>query len=136
MIEILPALLVQFAVTAALSFVLGLELHGTRRMQEEGVGFGTTRTLTLIGAAGFVLWLLDGSPPRGVYVAGLLSLALWFAVYLARRDSLRPGARRAPSCRRSSPCWPTCSARWCSPSPAGWSPPWSLWPFSCWRRNR
>ncbi len=90
MSDLLPALLVQFAVTVALSFVLGLELHGTRRIQAEGVGFGTTRTLTLIGAAGFVLWLLDGSPPRGVYVVGLIGLALWFAVYLARQDRAAP----------------------------------------------
>ncbi|MBU6439083.1 MAG: DUF4010 domain-containing protein [Betaproteobacteria bacterium] len=80
----LPPLLLQFAATAALAFVLGLELHSYRRAQDEGVGFGTTRTLTLIGAAGFVLWLLDGVQPRGLYLAGLAALALWLAVDLAR----------------------------------------------------
>lgn len=80
----LPAPLLQFVATVVLSFVLGLELHSYRRAQGEGIGFGTTRTLTLIGAAGFVLWLLDGSAPRGLYLAGLLALAAWLAVGLAR----------------------------------------------------
>ena len=80
----LPPLLLQFAATAALAFVLGLELHSYRRAQDEGVGFGTTRTLTLIGAAGFVLWLLDGTQPRGLYLVGLVALAAWLAVDLAR----------------------------------------------------
>ena len=80
----LPPLLLQFAASAALAFVLGLELHSYRRAQDEGVGFGTTRTLTLIGAAGFVLWLLDGTRPRGLYLVGLAALAVWLAVDLAR----------------------------------------------------
>ncbi len=75
--DALPPQLVEFGVTVVLSFVLGLELHGYRRAQDEGVGFGTTRTLTLIGAAGFVLWLLDGAAPRGLYLAGLVVLAAW-----------------------------------------------------------
>ncbi len=87
-----PPLLLQFVATVVLAFVLGLELHGYRRAQDEGVGFGTTRTLTLIGAAGFVLWLLDGSAPHLLYLAGLLALALWLAVDLARRDAV-PAAR-------------------------------------------
>ncbi len=80
----LPPLLLQFTVTSVLAFVLGLELHGYRRAQSEGVGFGTTRTLTLIAAAGFVLWLLDVGAPHLLYLTGLASLALWLAVDLAR----------------------------------------------------
>ena len=76
----LPPLLLRFTATVVLSFVLGLELHSYRRSQDAGIGFGTTRTLTLIGAAGFVLWLLDGAAPRGLYLAGLAALALWLAV--------------------------------------------------------
>ena len=86
-----PALLLQFGATTVLSFVLGLELHSYRRAQDEGVGFGTTRTLTLIGAAGFVLWLLDGSQPRGLYLGGLLALAAWLAVDLARGERAGTG---------------------------------------------
>jgi len=92
----LPPLLLQFAATVVLSFVLGLELHGYRRAQGEGIGFGTTRTLTLIGATGFVLWLLDGSVPRSLYLAGLVALAVWLAVDLARRQS-RPAGSQADS---------------------------------------
>ncbi|MDE2121055.1 MAG: DUF4010 domain-containing protein, partial [Betaproteobacteria bacterium] len=87
----LPPLLLQFAATTVLAFVLGLELHGYRRSQDEGVGFGTTRTLTLIGAAGFVLWLLDGPQPRGLYLAGLVALAAWLAVDLARTEGPSAG---------------------------------------------
>jgi uncharacterized membrane protein (DUF4010 family) len=77
----LPPLLLEFAATVVLAFVLGLELHSYRRAQDEGVGFGTTRTLTLIGAVGFVLWVLPG----GLYVAGWAALTLWLAVDFWRR---------------------------------------------------
>ncbi|ODV12496.1 MAG: hypothetical protein ABT20_03725 [Rubrivivax sp. SCN 70-15] len=80
-----PLLLLQFGATVVLSFVLGLQLHSYRRAQDEGIGFGTTRTLTLVGAAGFVLWQLDGAQPRGLYLGGLIVLALWLAVDLARQ---------------------------------------------------
>jgi uncharacterized membrane protein (DUF4010 family) len=86
MIDALPTLLLLFTATVVLSFVLGLELHSYRRAQDEGIGFGTTRTLTLIGAAGFVFWLLDGSVPRGLYLGGLVALAAWLAVDLARAE--------------------------------------------------
>ncbi|OIQ81842.1 hypothetical protein GALL_363850 [mine drainage metagenome] len=85
----LPTPLLLFGATVVLSFVLGLELHGYRRAQDEGIGFGTTRTLTLIGAAGFVLWTLDGSAPRGLYLAGLAALAAWL---LADQLRARRGA--------------------------------------------
>lgn len=78
--SVLPPLLVHFAVTVILSFVLGLELHGYRRAQDEGIGFGTTRTLTLIGASGFVLWTLGGVGPSALYLAGFAALAVWLAV--------------------------------------------------------
>ncbi|MBW8075511.1 MULTISPECIES: hypothetical protein [Metallibacterium] len=44
-----------FSGTAVLSFVLGLELHSYRRAWGEGIDFGTTRTLTLIGAGATLL---------------------------------------------------------------------------------
>ena len=91
----LPPLLLQFAAAVVLSFVLGLELHSYRRAQDEAIGFGTTRTLTLIGVAGFVLWLLDGATPRGLYLMGLAALAVWLAVDLSR--GARTGAASAPS---------------------------------------
>ncbi|WP_448507448.1 MgtC/SapB family protein [Immundisolibacter sp.] len=100
----LPPLLLQFAATVVLSFVLGLELHSYRRAQDEGIGFGTTRTLTLIGAAGFVLWLLDGPQPRGLYLAGLAALAAWLTVDLAR--GARLGGALAAGCDASGALLP------------------------------
>jgi uncharacterized membrane protein (DUF4010 family) len=88
MTDTLPPLLLQFTATVVLCFVLGLELHSYRRSQAEGIGFGTTRTLTLIGAVGFVLWQLDGARPEGLYFAGLAALALWLGVDLWRRAVL------------------------------------------------
>ena len=120
----LPAPLLQFVATVVLSFVLGLELHSYRRSQDEGIGFGTTRTLTLIGALGFVLWLLDGVPAsvgapqilqhpanggsatavasallgtRGLYLAGLAALAVWLAVDLWPRVAQSTRAARQPA---------------------------------------
>ncbi len=89
MTDTIPPLLLQFATTTLLSFVLGLELHSYRRTQDEGIGFGTTRTLTLIGVAGFMLWLLDGSSPRGLYITGLGALTVWLAMDLARHSAAR-----------------------------------------------
>lgn len=91
--SVLPPLFIQFGATIALSFVLGLELHGYRRAQGEGVGFGTTRTLTLIGAAGFVLWTLTSNAPSSLYLAGFGALALWLAVnqWQARADGSSDG---------------------------------------------
>lgn len=79
----LPPMLGQFALTVAFSFVIGLELHSYRRVDQAGLGFGTTRTFTLIGLLGFVLFALDA---RGLlFVAGLLVLAVFLALYYWRR---------------------------------------------------
>ncbi len=80
---VLPPLLGQFALTVAFSFVIGLELHSYRRADQAGLGFGTTRTFTLIGLLGFVLFALDG---RGLlFGAGLVVLAVFLALYYRRR---------------------------------------------------
>lgn len=81
----LPVLLFQFATTVLLGFVLGLELHSYRRSQQQPLGFGTTRTITLTAAAGFLCWLLGAATAQGRYAfpAGLILLSAWLAVYLA-----------------------------------------------------
>jgi uncharacterized membrane protein (DUF4010 family) len=55
--QLLPPLLAGFLGTIGLAVIIGLELHAYRRRAEAAaLGFGTTRTITLIAAAGFVLW--------------------------------------------------------------------------------
>jgi uncharacterized membrane protein (DUF4010 family) len=76
----LPHLLTGFLATAGLAFIIGLELHAYRRRGEgallpEAQGFGTTRTVTLISALGFVLWVIAPVVPFCVGF-GVLGLAL------------------------------------------------------------
>ncbi len=81
--ELIPPLLWQFALTIAFSFVIGLEFHSYRRAAGRDLGFGTTRTFTLIGLFGFTLYLLD--PHGRLYLLGMLLLAAFLLVYYARR---------------------------------------------------
>ncbi len=76
----LPPLLSGFLGTVGLAFIIGLELHAYRRRGEgalppEAQGFGTTRTVTLIAALGFVLWVIAPITPFCVGL-GVLGLAL------------------------------------------------------------
>lgn len=80
---ILPPLLTQFIMTALLSFIIGLELHGYRRANKQDLGFGTTRTLALIGIAGFVMYMLDER--LVIYAAGLLGLMTLLGIYYHHR---------------------------------------------------
>ncbi len=75
--QALPPLLISFIATTLLAFVVGLELHSYRRAAGESLGFGTTRTLTLIATLGFGLFHLGGWPP---YVAGLVVIGLWLGI--------------------------------------------------------
>lgn len=69
--------------TVSLSFLIGLEFHKYQRSEGQGLGFGTVRTLSLVGLAGFLLFSLDAS---GVLFAlGFVVLAAWLALYYRRR---------------------------------------------------
>lgn len=73
-------LLTAFFATVGISFIIGLELHAYRRrgtapIDPQMLGFGTTRTITLISALGFVLWLIAPVAPFCVGM-GLLGLYL------------------------------------------------------------
>jgi uncharacterized membrane protein (DUF4010 family) len=80
---IFPPLLTQFVITALFSFIIGLEFHGYRRAHRQDLGFGTTRTFTLIGISGFVLYSIDDQ--LMIYTAGLLGLAVLLGIYYQRR---------------------------------------------------
>lgn len=83
----LPALLSQFLLVVALSFTIGLELHSYRRANNQDLGFGTTRTFTLIGVLGYVLYTLD--PKILFYGAGFIALVVFLAVYYHGRSAER-----------------------------------------------
>lgn len=80
---VFPSTFVAFVATALLGFLVGLELHSYRREAGPDLGFGTTRTLTLIAVLGFALWLID--PSRIAYSVGLASLAALLMIYYWRR---------------------------------------------------
>jgi uncharacterized membrane protein (DUF4010 family) len=87
MTAFLPAMLVGFLETLALAVIVGLELHAYRRRDhpktaQADLGFGTTRTIALIAAFGFVLW---SAAPVMPFCTGLLVLgALLVAEFLTR----------------------------------------------------
>ncbi len=70
----IPPLFEAFVVTVLFSFVIGLEVHSYRRASNQDLGFGTTRTLTLLAVMGFVLTALD--PQLWLFMAGMLVVAL------------------------------------------------------------
>lgn len=75
-----PYLLTAFLGTVGVGFIIGLELHAYRRrgaapLDPQTLGFGTTRTMTLIAALGFALWIIAPVVPFCVGL-GVLGLAL------------------------------------------------------------
>lgn len=85
----IPPLLVQFILTIAFSFVVGLEfrryLHLAKETNTENnhkPHFGSTRTFTLIGVLGFVLNALDNS--HVLYAVGLLLLGFLLLLFYWR----------------------------------------------------
>ncbi len=85
MTSFIPPLLGAFLSTIALAFLIGLELHAYRRRGDGlvvpvALGFGTTRTITLLAALGYVLWVAAPVVPFCVGFAvtgGLLMLEYW-----------------------------------------------------------
>lgn len=83
----LPPLLSHFLLVVALSFTIGLELHSYRRANNQDLGFGTTRTFTLIGVLGYVLYALDTQTV--FYGGGFIALVIFLAVYYYGRSGER-----------------------------------------------
>ena len=76
MSALLPAPLGAFLATIGLAFIIGLELHAYRRrgsanLSPEALGFGTTRTVTLLAALGFALWIIAPIMPFAIGLGGL-----------------------------------------------------------------
>lgn len=84
---LVPPLLTQFVITALLSFIIGLELHSYRQANEQDLGFGTTRTFTLIGVSGLVLYLIDDQ--LLAFLAGFFALITLLGIYYYRRTGER-----------------------------------------------
>jgi hypothetical protein len=86
----IPPLLGAFLLTLAMSFLLGLGLREYYLATKKTYYFGSTRTCTLIGILGFVLFQLQ---PNGVaYVGGLLALTVLLGIYYHAKASLQlPG---------------------------------------------
>ncbi|HFD79180.1 MAG TPA: DUF4010 domain-containing protein [Gammaproteobacteria bacterium] len=81
----LPILLIQFLATLLFSFLVGLEYHSYRQEGGKQVGFGTTRTFTIVGMLGFALWVVDSL--HVVFLGGLLALIVLLALYYWRRSA-------------------------------------------------
>ncbi|HQU04360.1 MAG TPA: DUF4010 domain-containing protein, partial [Acidocella sp.] len=87
MSNVIPPLLGGFLSTIALSFIIGLELHAYRRRDSKetvpiDLGFGTSRTITIIATSGFVLWSLAPVIP---FCAGLVTVTILLALDYQKR---------------------------------------------------
>jgi uncharacterized membrane protein (DUF4010 family) len=83
----IPTLLVQFFLTVAFSFVVGLEFRSYHHANDYKLHFGSTRTFVLIGVLGFILYTLDTS--RLLFTAGLLLLGGLLLVFYWRLSAER-----------------------------------------------
>lgn len=82
----LSPLFVAFVTTTLFGFVVGLELHSYRRAGGKDLGFGTTRTFTLLSILGFALSVL--SPNLELFAFGLAAISVLLALnYWARLRS-------------------------------------------------
>jgi len=81
--EINP-LLIDFVATAVFSFLIGLEIKAYRlkyfHKKNVEIFFGTTRTFTFIGIAGFVFYILD---PKNfsIFISGFLAITVLYAIF-------------------------------------------------------
>ena len=74
----IPPLLVQFVVTVAFSFVVGLEFRSYHHANDYRLHFGSTRTFVLIGVLGFILYTMDASRYCSPRVYCYWEVCCWF----------------------------------------------------------
>lgn len=80
----IPALISPFFLTLAVSFLIGIGLREYYEGEKKFDTFGTVRTFVFVGMLGFVLFQLPDIG-REAYLYGLLSLALFLALYYANK---------------------------------------------------
>jgi uncharacterized membrane protein (DUF4010 family) len=78
----IPPLLVQFIMTVAFAFVVGLEFRSYHHANDYKLHFGSTRTFVLTGVLGFILYSMDVS--RLLFAVGFLLLGLLLLVFYWR----------------------------------------------------
>ena len=78
------ALISPFFLTLAVSFLIGIGLREYYEGEKKYDTFGTVRTFVFVGMLGFVLFQLPDIG-REAYLYGLLSLALFLALYYANK---------------------------------------------------
>ena len=83
----MPPLLIHFLLVVALSFTIGLGLHSYRQTNNQDLGFGSTRTFTLIGVLGYVLYALNEQ--KLFYGAGFMGLSILLGIYYHSRADER-----------------------------------------------
>ena len=83
----IPPLLLQFIMTVAFSFVVGLEFRSYHHSNNYKLHFGSTRTFVLIGLLGFILYTLD--PSRLLFATGLVLLGALLMIFYWRLSEER-----------------------------------------------
>jgi len=83
----IPPLLLQFIMTVAFSFVVGLEFRSYHHNNNYKLHFGSTRTFVLIGLLGFILFTLD--PSRLLFASGLVLLGALLMIFYWRLSEER-----------------------------------------------
>lgn len=83
----IPPLLVQFMMTVAFSFVVGLEFRSYHHANDYKLHFGSTRTFVLIAILGFILYTMDTS--RLLFAAGLLLMGALLLVFYWRLSATK-----------------------------------------------
>jgi len=80
---LLPPLLSAFLLTLVMSFLLGLGLREYYLVAKKNYYFGSTRSCTLIGLLGFVLFHLQAG--GWLYLGGLLALTVLLGIYYSSK---------------------------------------------------
>jgi len=87
-IQEIPALFVHFLLTAAFSFIVGLEQRKQHPENDEMITFGTDRTFVFIGLLGFVLLIAD-PVGRYLYMLGAIAVCVLLGIFYYQKIKIR-----------------------------------------------